>query len=179
MLRETVAIPDGLKASLAGAKLTVEGPKGKVAREFRSPGASITVKGKDVHIATQGVRRADRALVGTWAGHLRNMFDGAAHGLEYKLKIVYTHFPIKAQVKGPKFVIENFLGEKDARTVDLLPGVKADVKGDLVSLVGPDVEALGMCAGRIEQATKIRDRDPRVFQDGIYIIAKGTRASSK
>lgn len=179
MSSQSVKIPDGLKASLAGAALTVEGPKGKVTKEFRSPGASIALKGKDVVVSVQGTRRADRALLGTWAGHVANMVEGASNGLEYRLKIVYTHFPIKAQVKGTSFVIENFLGEKSARTVELAPGVKAEVKADMVTLTGADVEALGTSASRIEQATKIRDRDPRVFQDGIYITAKGTRPSPK
>jgi large subunit ribosomal protein L6 len=176
---EAVKVPDGLRVAVAGRRVTVEGPKGKVTREFAAPGAALALRGKEIVISIRGSRRPDRALLGTWRGHLGNMFDGASHGLEYRLKIVYTHFPIKAQTKGASFVIENFLGEKSARTVELLPGVKAEVKGDVVSLTGADVEALGACASRIEQATKIRDRDPRVFQDGIYITTKGTRAGSK
>ena len=36
-----------------------------------------------------------------------------------------------------------------------------------------DKELVGSTASNIEKATRIRDRDPRVFQDGIYIVARG------
>ncbi len=39
-------------------------------------------------------------------------------------------------------------------------------------LSGPDIERVGQSAANIERTTKIRDYDPRVFQDGIYIVDK-------
>ena len=179
MVEERVTVPEGVKVTVVGPLVTVTAGKGAVERIFSAPGASLTLKGKEIHIRIKGERREHRSLAGTWRGHLQNMFEGAAFGLEYRLKIVYTHFPIKAQVKGNRFVIENFLGEKNTRAVDLAAGVKAEVKGDMVHLTGNDLETLGYCASRIEQATKIKDRDPRIFQDGIYITAKGTRTTAK
>ncbi|HLY77451.1 MAG TPA: 50S ribosomal protein L6, partial [Thermoplasmata archaeon] len=41
-----------------------------------------------------------------------------------------------------------------------------------VILTGPDIERVGQSAANIEQTTKIRDYDPRVFQDGVYIVEK-------
>ncbi|HOV66806.1 MAG TPA: 50S ribosomal protein L6, partial [Methanoregulaceae archaeon] len=43
---------------------------------------------------------------------------------------------------------------------------------DAVTLSGIDKEKVGNSAANIEHATRIRNRDPRVFQDGIYIVER-------
>ena len=54
----------------------------------------------------------------------------------------------------------------------LLDGVKFDVKGQDVTVSGIDKENVAQTAANIEQITKIKNLDPRVFQDGIYIVEK-------
>src|SRR5207302_746677 len=121
-------------------------------------------------------RRREGGLVGTFAAHLRNMIVGVTEGYAYEMKIVYSHFPVKATVKGPEFVIENFLVEKFPRKTRIVGETKVEVKGDQVLLSGPDVEAVGQTAANIELATRIRGFDPRIFQDGIYITKKAGEA---
>jgi large subunit ribosomal protein L6 len=89
------------------------------------------------------------------------------------MKIVFSHFPIKTVVKGDIFEIQNFLGERSARRAKILEGVKVQAKGDEVTLTGIDVEKVSQTAANIEQATRVRDRDIRVFQDGIYVVGRG------
>src|SRR2546425_1002886 len=101
---------------------------------------------------------------------------GGTDGFTYEMKIVYSHFPVKAMVKGPEFVIENFLGEKFPRKTSIVGETKVEVKGDQVVLTGPDIEAVSQTAANIEQATHIRGFDPRIFQDGIYITRKAGEA---
>ncbi|MGI0155968.1 MAG: 50S ribosomal protein L6, partial [Thermoplasmata archaeon] len=74
--------------------------------------------------------------------------------------------------RGEELVIENFLGEKHPRSTRLRRGIKAVVDGDIVTLTGHDVEQVGQSAANIERVTHIRDYDPRVFQDGIYLIER-------
>ena len=80
---------------------------------------------------------------------------------------------IKATPQGDTFLIENFLGEQAARKAKIVGATKVQVAGDKVTLTGPDIEAVSATAANIEQGTKIRGFDPRVFQDGIYITSKG------
>ena len=101
------------------------------------------------------------------------MIKGVTDGWTYNLKIVYKHFPIKAAVQGNVFVIENFLGERHPRKADILNGVTVQVKGEEVTVEGIDRNAVGQTAANIEMATRVRGRDIRVFQDGIYITNKG------
>jgi large subunit ribosomal protein L6 len=51
-------------------------------------------------------------------------------------------------------------------------GVTIKIGNDEIVLSGIDKELLGNTSANIEHATKIRNRDPRVFQDGIYIVER-------
>ncbi len=171
--KDEIPIPKEAKASKQGDTLVVKGPKGEVRRAFAHHKITLTVEGGKVKVYCRLPSIKQKALCGTWSAHARNMLKGASQGFEYQLKIVYAHFPIKVTVKGEEFLIENFLGERHPRTSRILPGVKVVTKGEEVLVQGADREAVGQTAANIEHATRIRDRDPRVFQDGIYVVMKG------
>jgi large subunit ribosomal protein L6 len=168
-----VKIPDGVKASLDGMHLRVTGPKGQLSRNVRFPQVLITCDGNEVVIATESRRKEITAMVGTLEAHTKNMFRGVTEGYEYRMKVVYSHFPIQLKLQGNKLEIANFLGEKKARHARIEQGVTAKVGNDEVVLTGIDRELVGTSAANIEHATHIRDRDPRVFQDGIYMVQRG------
>jgi large subunit ribosomal protein L6 len=138
----------------------------------------MAVEGREVYIRCELPKRREKAIVGTYAAHVRNMIEGVSKGWRYRMKIVYSHFPMKPSVKGKEFVLENFLGERHPRRADIL-GDETDVKieADQVTVQGPDLEAVSQTAANIEQMTRIKGFDPRVFQDGIYIVAKAEAPS--
>lgn len=66
-------------------------------------------------------------------------------GFEYKMRLVYAHFPINVNIedKGARVEIRNFLGEKRVRNVKMLPGVtikRSDAVKDELILSGNDIE---------------------------------------
>lgn len=168
-----VIIPDGVKASLDGMHLRVTGPKGQLSRNVRFPQVTVTCDGEEVVIATESRRKEITAMVGTLEAHAKNMIRGVTDGYEYRMKVVYSHFPIQLKLQGNRLEIANFLGEKKARFARIEQGVTAKVGSDEVVLTGIDRELVGTTAANIEHATHIRDRDPRVFQDGIYMVQRG------
>ncbi len=172
--RAVVALPKGFSVSLTGRRLDAKGPLGSVARPFPSDVIRLTVSGgtATLEILLPPNRKRSQSLLKTWAAHLRNLAGGLTWGVEARMKVVAAHFPMKVQVRGEEVVIENFLGEKFPRSTRLVPGTKALVEGDIVTLSGHDVEQVGQSAANIERATRIRDYDPRVFQDGIYLIER-------
>jgi large subunit ribosomal protein L6 len=170
--RDQIKLPDGIKATLKGRTLTLKGPKGELSRTLKLSRVEIKMDSEGIVLRCDLPRRADKAELGSSASHVRNMIFGVQNGYEYKMKTVFAHFPIKTTVKGNVFLIENFLGERSARKADILPGVKVDAKGDQISVTGIDLEKVSQTAANIETATKVRNRDIRVFQDGIYITQK-------
>ncbi|TLZ50599.1 MAG: 50S ribosomal protein L6 [Methanobacteriota archaeon] len=172
VVEERVKVPDGVHVTVKDAVVQVRGAKATLERRMWHPRVRVAVEGDEVRLRCELPKRQEKAIVGTWASHLRNMVAGVTKGWRYRMKIVYSHFPMKASVKGKDFVIENFLGERHPRTAPILGDTKVTVEGDQVVLEGPDLEAVSQTAANIERATKIKGFDPRVFQDGIYIVAK-------
>lgn len=175
MLKDEIEVSEKVHVTFDGGVVKVKGPQGEISKRLSHPRVKLEMKGKHVIVSSEMPRKKEKALVGTYGAHIRNMFVGATKGFEYKMKIVYAHFPIKTAIKGNTFVIENFLGEKSARKTKILGDTKVTIKGDQVLLNGPNVEDVGQTAANIERATKIKGFDPRVFQDGIYIIEKPGR----
>jgi large subunit ribosomal protein L6 len=175
LLKDEIQIPEKVQVTIKDGVVKAKGPQGEVSKKLKHPKVKLEVKGKNFVITSEFPRKAEKALVGTYGAHVRNMLGGVTDGFEYKMKVVYAHFPIKTSVKGDTFVVENFLGEKHPRKAKILGATKVDVKGDQVSLKGPNVEDVGQTAANIERATKIKGFDPRIFQDGIYIIEKPGR----
>ncbi len=172
VLEERVKVPAGVRAQVGDATVRVSGSKGELARRLWHPRVSLALEGDEIRIRCELPKRKEKAIVGTYAAHIRNMIQGVQTGWRYRMKIVYSHFPMKASVKGKEFVIENFLGERHPRRTAILGGTAVSVEGDQVVLEGADLEAVSQTAANIERATKIKGFDPRVFQDGIYITSK-------
>lgn len=170
-----VEIPEGVQVQVEGMKIKVSGPKGEVERDFsHARGISIKVEGNTVLVEAFFADRERKALVGTIAAHIRNMITGVTKGYRYKLKIIYSHFPISVKVQDGKVIIENFLGERAPRVAKVAsPRVTVKVQGEDIIVEGIDVEEVGQTAANIELAAKVRDFDRRVFVDGIYIYEKG------
>ena len=171
-MEKTVTIPEGVQVQKEGTLLTITGPKGTLQRDVRYPQVSVTVDADTIVVRTDASRKQIVAMVGTLAAHIRNMCKGVTEGFEYNMKVVFAHFPIQLKLQGNMLIIDNFLGEKQSRKARIEEGVTAKVGNDEIILTGINKEAVGNSAAHIEHATKIRNRDPRVFQDGIYIVGK-------
>ncbi|MEM2913388.1 MAG: 50S ribosomal protein L6 [Candidatus Bathyarchaeia archaeon] len=167
-----VKIPDGVKVNVNGKVVEVIGEKGRLVRDFSSLPVSIQLLGDEVEVSTSWPRRKEGACVGTACAHIKNMIRGVKEGFTYKLKTVYAHFPISVKVNGNKIIIENFMGERSPRTAKIIGDVKVSVKGDDVIIQGINIEDVSQTAANIEQATRIKNRDPRRFLDGIYVYEK-------
>ena len=110
-------------------------------------------------------------MIGTVNAHVKNMIKGLNEEYVYKLEIASVHFPMVVKVDEAKkvVVIKTFLGEKADRHSKILPGAKVEVKGNEITVRSHDKEIAGQTAANIEKATKVKGRDRRIFQDGIFL----------
>jgi len=171
-ISKTIQVPDDVDVSLAGKKVTVKGDKGTLTRDFSYVPISIDANGKTIRVWAEWPRKKEAALVGTIYSHIQNMINGASKGFSYKLKIVFSHFPISVKVQGKTVLIENFTGERRARKVKMLGDVQVKVQSEDIIVQGLNLEDVSQTAANIEQATKVKKKDPRVFLDGIYVFER-------
>jgi len=173
--KRTINIPEGVNVNIDNLKVTVSGQLGQIQRDMWYPGIAIKKAESDIVVETGKERREQLAMLGTFESHLKNMITGVSKGYEYKMKIVYAHFPIQVKTEGNKVIIGNFLGEKKARKASIMGSARVTIKGDQVVVNGINKEEVGQTVANIQSATKIRRFDPRVFQDGIYLVERSGR----
>jgi len=168
-----VEFPEGVDVEIGDESLIkVTGPKGSLTRRLWYPGIEIKKDESCLVVDSKVTRKRNRAMVGTLTSHLANMVKGVSEGFEYRMKAVYSHFPIQLKVTKNELVIGNFLGERKPRTAKIMENASVEVSGDEVIVTGIDKEGVGQTMANIEQATRVRGFDIRVFQDGIYLVDK-------
>jgi large subunit ribosomal protein L6 len=175
-IKHVIELSDGVGAAISDGVVTLSKDGTSLSREFASGRLTVTMNDGNIEVFCDLPRRKERALAGTWAAHLRNMNKGLSEGFEYRLKAVYSHFPMTLKVEGSVLTINNLFGERVPRKAELpwTPAevtVKVENKTEVV-VSGADKEKVGQTSANIERACRIRGRDRRVFQDGVYIVDK-------
>jgi large subunit ribosomal protein L6 len=166
---EAIQVPEDVEVGLEGRRITVKGPKGTLTRDFSHEPVSIELEGKMIRISAEWPRKREAALVGTVRSHIENMITGVKKGFTYKLKIVFSHFPVSAKLQGRTVLIENFTGERNPRKAKIIGNVKVNIQGEDILVQGISLEDVSQTAANIEQATKVKRKDPRIFLDGLYV----------
>jgi len=171
---EEVEVPEGVEVQIRdSARIWVKGRLGELEKDLSHANVKLELDSNKVIVKFLGKGRRAEAMIGTIRSIIRNMMIGVTQGFTYKMKIVASHFPMSVKVKGDTVYIENFIGEKNPRIAKIVgSGTRVEVKGDDVLVKGIDKEAVGQTAANIEQATRIKRKDPRKFLDGIYVYEK-------
>jgi large subunit ribosomal protein L6 len=171
--KEELDIPKGVKVNLEeDQKIRVKGPNGDITKDFsHARGIKVSIENNKIIFSTNFPKGQTLALIKTVVSIINNLIKGVQNNYTYILKVCYSHFPCQVEPKPEKKEIHvvNFLGERAPRITKVEENVKVEVKGDDVMLIGPDKETLGQTAANLKKCCKIRKKDPRVFQDGVYL----------
>jgi len=171
--KEELEIPEGVTVTLDGNHhITVSGPNGKITKDFSHiRGIKVIIEDNLMTFTTNFPKSGTLALAKTVINLIKNLINGVQTNYKYICKVCYSHFPCTVEVKPEKMEIHvvNFLGERAPRVTKFLKNVEVKVEGEDVILTGPDKETLGQTAANLKKACRIRKKDPRVFQDGVYL----------
>jgi len=175
-MERIIEIPNDVQVEVENFKVTVKGPKGNLEKDFFSTlfkrDIMFQKNENKISISTKSKKRKVKAMIGTMDSIIRNMIDGVKEVYSAKLKIVYMHFPFTVKVSGKEVIISNFLGAKSSRKARIIGDCKVEVQGDEVIVTGISKEDVGQTAAQLERATWIKQRDRRVFQDGLFVTKK-------
>ena len=176
-LHYEIDIPEGVEVEIIDkGNMTVKGPKGTNTRTFKDALVKFKVEDRKVILDVPKATKREKSRIITYTKHIHNMINGTTEGFTYKLKVCSGHFPMAATVSNNQFTIKNFIGEKCPRTIPIKEGADVKVDGDTITVESVNKEICGQVAADIESLTRIRDKDRRIFQDGIYIIEKNGKA---
>jgi large subunit ribosomal protein L6 len=167
-----VDLAEGVTGSVSDRVLSIKGPLGTVKKRFDRIHVNMEVKDGKVNIVPFTNRKKDVVSSNTMSSIVRNMVTGVTSGYTYKLKVVFAHFPVTVKVKGKTVAVENFVGERSARVTDIVGDCKVTVDGDDIIIKGVSLEDVGQTSANLEQATKIKRKDQRIFLDGVYVYEK-------
>ena len=103
---------------------------------------------------------------------IRNLMEGVVEGYTIKMKVVFSHFPINVKVEGKQVLIENFQGERAPRVTKIWGETKVVPKSDDVIITGHVLTDVTQTAAEIENKSRVKNKDHRVFLDGIYKFEK-------
>ncbi len=168
IFQATFDVPDKVKVTLNKHMLLIEGPLGKVYKNFKKIPVEMSVSGNKVSIKAINSRKKYYAIANTALSLVRNLCDGVINGYTVKMKIVYAHFPITVKTKDKLVLVENFQGERAPRVAKIHGATKVTSKGDEVTVTGPVLNDVTQTAAEIQAMTQVKNKDHRVFLDGIY-----------
>ncbi|NYZ78055.1 50S ribosomal protein L6 [Candidatus Micrarchaeota archaeon] len=169
MVFKVLKISEDTKIEITNGLVKVSGPNGSLEKKFEEKLLRPSVSDNEFKVETK-MRETRRVAAAkkTLEAHVRNMIAGVHAPFEKKLQVVFAHFPVSIEIKGKELFIKNFLGEKKARQAEIVENVTVSVSGQEITVKGNDKEAVGQTASNIVRATRIKAKDIRVFQDGIY-----------
>jgi len=140
-----VAIPKGVDVKLAGATVTVKGPRGELGLDVH-PAMKVMVDEGEIRVERPSDQKQHRALHGLTRALLANMVEGVTSGFTKTLEIVGVGY--RAEMKGKKLNLN--LGFSHPIDYEPLEGVGIECPNQTTVVIsGPDKQKVGQTAAEI------------------------------
>jgi ribosomal protein L6P/L9E len=112
---ESIKVPKGVKISIKSKIVEVTGKHGSLKRDFKHMPIELSLanSGHEVRAKMYFAKSKQLSMLRSVCSHINNLFDGVQKKYEYKMRLVYTYFPINTTITngGKTCEIRNFLGE--------------------------------------------------------------------
>ncbi|MEM4270518.1 MAG: 50S ribosomal protein L6 [Candidatus Pacearchaeota archaeon] len=170
-IEEIIEIPEEIEVEIKDKEVNFKKEDKKISVKNLG-GGEIKKEDNKIIVYNEKATKKEKKLIKSFVAHIIKAIKGLQKNYVYQLKVCFVHFPISIELKGNELVIKNFLGEKIPRKAKILEGVDVKIEKDIITVASYDKEKAGQTAANIESATRIKNRDRRVFQDGIFVIKK-------
>ena len=170
-----VAVPSGVKVSVDGQAVTVEGPQGKLSREFR-PEVEVSVDGDQVVVNRKGDDRESRAFHGLTRALIQNMVLGVEKKYEKKLQIVGVGY--LAAVQGNELSLRVGFANEVKKIIPAGLDVTCPSQTSVV-VQGCDKQLVGQFAAEVRAVRKPEPyKGKGVRYEGEYVKIKPGKAAT-
>merc|ERR1719203_2689073 len=93
-------IPEGVEVTIKSRKVVVKGKHGTLERTFKHIHADIRLSEDKSEVVITMWHATTKVLscLRTVASHITNMMTGVTQRFEFKMRLVYSHFPINVTI---------------------------------------------------------------------------------
>ena len=148
--KQPITIPSGVKVAVAGGRVQVEGPKGKLEIPYH-PNMKVESDGKTLKVVRPDDARQNRALHGLTRALINNMVVGVTTGYTKKLKVEGVGFQAASKGKG----VELTVGFANRILHNPPDGITVAVPDPTTIIVsGADKQKVGQFAAEIRASRK-------------------------
>jgi large subunit ribosomal protein L6 len=145
-----IAIPSGVKISLDGAEVKVQGPKGSLCQTMPDQ-IAVVVEAEQIVLTRPNEDKSVRALHGLVRSLINNMVIGVTVGFSKDLEINGVGY--RAEVKGKTLTMA--LGYSHPVVYELPEGIEVEVeKQTKLTVKGIDKQLVGSAAAKIRSYRK-------------------------
>ena len=149
--RLPISVPQGVQVRLDGGEVTVEGPRGELARSF-DPSLGIQLSDNVITVTRPDDSRQKRALHGLTRALLANMVTGVTQG--FTKRLVINGVGYRAELENGAIILQVGF----SHPVRIVPpeGVRFEVErgGRSIVVEGNDREIVGEVAARVRAVRK-------------------------
>ncbi|MDO4541609.1 MAG: 50S ribosomal protein L6 [Bacillota bacterium] len=140
-----VTVPSGVKVTLDGSHIIVEGPKGKLERDLH-PNMTVKLEENVLTVERPSDKKEDRALHGLTRALINNMVVGVSAGFTKEMELVGVGY--RAAKQGRNLVLT--VGYSHPVEMEPLEGVEVDVPVPTkITISGADKEKVGAFAANV------------------------------
>merc|ERR1712178_254826 len=140
--KSTVTIPDGVTVDIKSRVVKVTGPRGQLSKNFKHMSVDLfKLNENTVKVEKWFCKSKELSVIKTVCSHIQNMIIGVTKGFQYRMKMVYAHFPTNVQI------------EKSGQALDIVNFI----------------ENVSRTCALIGQSCAVKKKDIRKFLDGIYV----------
>lgn len=159
--------------SVAGGTVTVKGTKGTLTKRVH-PSVSISVDGEGVRVEPKDSSRLTKALIGTYASHVKNMVAGVE--VPYTKKLILEGVGYRVELKGKQLVFS--VGFSHPVSLTIPDEVTASVEKSAITLTSPNKESVGQFAANVRS---VKPPEPYLgkgirYEDEVILRKQGKKA---
>ncbi len=147
--KQPIAIPAGVTVTRVGDDITITGPKGALTRTFLTD-VSVEITPSEIIVTDPTGSIFTRALVGTYASHIKNMLTGVTAGFSKRLILEGVGF--KVAVNGNS--VDMALGFSHPVKVEILSGLTVTAEKNIITVSGYNKDLVGQFAAKLRSLKK-------------------------
>lgn len=150
LAKQPIAIPAGVEANIKDGLVTIKGSKGELSRAFKTDVISIEIEENAFVLGLAEESVFSKALIGTYASHLKNMIAGVTEGFTKKLIVEGVGF--RSEVKGKELHMQ--LGFSHPVIMEIPEGLSTTAEKNVITVTGINKEQTNQFAAQIRAKKK-------------------------